>query len=443
MGRYTEAEPYDKRSLAIREKAFGPDHLAVAESLNNLAALYERQRNYADAEPLYKRSLTIREKALGPDHLEVAQSLNNLAIIYRNQKRYADAEPLFQRSLAIRERTLGPHNPDVADSLDALAEQYSKQGQYVDAEPLFRRSLEIRAETQGQDHPAYARTLNSLATLYAAQGRHADAESLFKQSLEIGEKALGPDHPDIANWLDNYATLYIREGRYADAERLDNQVVALRKKTLGSNHPAVAESVNNLAALYLLQGRYNDALPLVREAAQMGFERKWVSLAVLTGAVDKSVIERSDALDEGYQVVQRATSSAASNAINQLFVRFAAGNDQLAQLVRRDQDLSSENERLDKLIVEAVSKEPSKRDATAEEKTLGPQHPDVALSLNNLAEFYRIQGRYSDALPIVQRTISQNIADKYTAFAVLVGSENQKLITPKEALDASYAGGPA
>ena len=54
--------------------------------------LYRDQGRYADAEPLYKRSLAIREKALGPDHPDVAMSLNNLAAFYRAQGRYADAE---------------------------------------------------------------------------------------------------------------------------------------------------------------------------------------------------------------------------------------------------------------------------------------------------------------------------------------------------------------
>ena len=44
------------------------------------------------------------------------------------------------------------------------------------------------------------------------------------------------------------------------------------------------------------------------------------------------------------------------------------------------------------------------------EKAFGPDHPDVAFSMNNLADLYRAQGRYADALPIVQRTISQNTA---------------------------------
>ena len=67
---------------------------------------------YAEAEPLYRRSLAIREKQLGPDHPDVATSLNNLADLYRSMGRYAEAEPLYRRSLAIREkRSSGPTTP--------------------------------------------------------------------------------------------------------------------------------------------------------------------------------------------------------------------------------------------------------------------------------------------------------------------------------------------
>ena len=46
----------------------------MAQSLNNLAGLYHTQGNYAQAEPLLKRSLAIKEKALGPEHPSVAAS---------------------------------------------------------------------------------------------------------------------------------------------------------------------------------------------------------------------------------------------------------------------------------------------------------------------------------------------------------------------------------
>jgi tetratricopeptide (TPR) repeat protein len=112
-GKYAEAEPLYKRALEIREKALGPDHPDVAQSLNGLAELYRAQGRYAEAEPLFKRALAIFEKALGPDHPDVAQSLNGLAELYRAQGRSAEAEPFFKRALAIFEKALGPDQPAV------------------------------------------------------------------------------------------------------------------------------------------------------------------------------------------------------------------------------------------------------------------------------------------------------------------------------------------
>jgi tetratricopeptide (TPR) repeat protein len=40
------------------------------------------------------------------------------------------------------------------------------------------------------------------------------------------------------------------------------------------------------------------------------------------------------------------------------------------------------------------------------EKALGPDHPDVATSLNNLAKIYRRQGRYTDAEPLNRRALA-------------------------------------
>lgn len=40
-----------------------------------------------EAGPLYERSLAIREKAVGPDHPDVATALNNLAGLWMTQVR--------------------------------------------------------------------------------------------------------------------------------------------------------------------------------------------------------------------------------------------------------------------------------------------------------------------------------------------------------------------
>jgi CHAT domain-containing protein len=60
--------------------------------------------------------------------------------------------------------------------------------------------------------------------------------------------------------------------------------------------------------------------------------------------------------------------SATAAAVNKLGARLAAGSGRLADLVRKDQDLSAEAEKLDKAILAAVAKEPATRDAAAEQQ---------------------------------------------------------------------------
>ena len=63
---------------------------------------YRAQGRYADAEPLYKRSLAIWEKALGPDHPNVATVLVNYASLLRKTDRVDEAVKLEARAKAIR-----------------------------------------------------------------------------------------------------------------------------------------------------------------------------------------------------------------------------------------------------------------------------------------------------------------------------------------------------
>jgi hypothetical protein len=199
----------------------------------------------------------------------------------------------------------------------------------------------------GPHHPDLATPLNNLAALFTKE-----------------EKAIGSDRPNLALYIHNLAALYANQGQYADAEMLHKRLLAI----FGASHPDIARTFNDLAATFIAQGRYAEALPLVRDASQMGFEQKSLYLAVLTGANEKNLLARADAFNEGYQVVQRGMSSSASKAINQLSVRFGVGDDQLAQLVRRDQDLYIESEALERRIIEVVSKDPTNRVAAEEQQ---------------------------------------------------------------------------
>ncbi len=76
-----------------------------------------RANLYAEATEIAKRSLAVREKALGPDHPDIATALISVALLYRVQGRVAEAVPFSERILAIREKARGANHPDVATLL--------------------------------------------------------------------------------------------------------------------------------------------------------------------------------------------------------------------------------------------------------------------------------------------------------------------------------------
>jgi CHAT domain-containing protein len=93
-----------------------------------------------------------------------------------------------------------------------------------------------------------------------------------------------------------------------------------------------------------------------------------VALPALPAAQRQRLISAESVLDRGRRVVQRKTQSSAASAVNKFAVRLAAGNDRLAELVRKDQDLAAEAETLDSAIIAAVSRAPSLRDSASEQR---------------------------------------------------------------------------
>jgi tetratricopeptide (TPR) repeat protein len=79
-------------------------------------------------------------------------------------------------------------------------------------------------------------------------------------------------------------------------------------------------------------------------------------------------------------------------------------------------DLIAQSDEWNRLYQEALSlreegdykraTEVAQRALELGERELGPNHPDVAQSLNNLAELYRAQGQYAQAEPLYKQALA-------------------------------------
>lgn len=266
LGLQDDAEPLLRKALEIRLGLFGPQHLDVAESQHELAALLYERGDYDEAERLSQAALETRRTLLGPEHTDVADAARQLAYVLNLQGRLDEAEQLHREALDVSRRVLGNEHTSVAVSLSTLASLLEDQGDYTEAESLYQESLALRLRLYGEEHPSVAVGLNNLAVLLRNQGRYEEAEPLIRRALSINRAVLGPRHPHTVDNLNILATILRGQGDYEAAEPIFREVLHLRRTLLGPHHPALSITLDSYAALLKASGKYDEAVRAQREA---------------------------------------------------------------------------------------------------------------------------------------------------------------------------------
>lgn len=122
QGKQAEATQLAEEALEIAKKSFGPEHVNVAKTMNNLGNFYFIQGNSQRAEELYLESIVIEEKTLGKEDVMVADSLYNLSMIYIEREDKEKAKAALSQALQIKEKKLGKNHPEL-DRFQVILDQ--------------------------------------------------------------------------------------------------------------------------------------------------------------------------------------------------------------------------------------------------------------------------------------------------------------------------------
>jgi CHAT domain-containing protein/Tfp pilus assembly protein PilF len=146
QGNDDKAEASYRRALAISTAALGGDHADVGWALALLGRLEAEGRpgREAEAADLLGRSVAILEKALGPEHPRLAMPIGALARLASARGELDEAERLQRRALGINEAALGRNHPEVAGCLEALADLARSRGDARNAVVFLTGAQEIR-----------------------------------------------------------------------------------------------------------------------------------------------------------------------------------------------------------------------------------------------------------------------------------------------------------
>src|SRR5262249_2990745 len=221
----------------------------------------------------------------------------------------------------------------------------------------------------GEGHPLVAATQVALANTYTQLTKQfADAEPLYLKALSVRQKVFGDRHPDVAITLRDLSTLRLAMGDTRGALEFSRRAVEITTEAMAkANRDAPAE------------------LSLLRR----NFDQR---LEVLDRATDDRTVG-PEAAAERFDIVQRASHSAAAAAVTQMAARFGAVSGTLANGVRDQQDASAQRRALDKsLFAELVSsggRPDQKRLETLRRKISDAEGRIGALNARLAAEFPR------------------------------------------------------
>jgi serine/threonine protein kinase/tetratricopeptide (TPR) repeat protein len=265
LGLYAQAAPLIDRAFENDRRTLGPENPETLRAMLDVVIVHAQQGKYEEAEKLGTDLLERQRRVLGPDHPDLVRTLNTVALAAWYQGRLDRAEPLFGQALALSRRVRGPEHLDTLGTMNNMGLVYMDEGKLPEAEKVFRDTLEIRRRISGPDHPLVLSAMLNLAMVERYQGRLQEAEKLARETLDLRRRVSGPDHPDTLQTLRVLALIKEEQGQFQEAEKLMREDLAAYTHVLGPDHPETILSRNEVANLCDVQGRHAEAVTIYRE----------------------------------------------------------------------------------------------------------------------------------------------------------------------------------
>jgi eukaryotic-like serine/threonine-protein kinase len=263
LGKQKEAEALWIEGEAIAREAYGPDDLVSIDYVTSLGSHYYTFQNDEKAQQLLLTPYEKYRTKFGENHPKTIGAMSSLALAYSSMERNDLATPLYEKVLEADRRLYGPAHPNTLIAMFNLAGTVSSLGQHERAEALYAENFSHRGKLYPPDHPRTLLFLTNRAINLAMMGKFDRAEAIFTELLPTARRKLGDTHSTTQTALAGFTDLRRRQGRLAEAETLQRQLM----KTLSASDPsAVRIEGRYLAEILFLQKKYKEAEQFARQS---------------------------------------------------------------------------------------------------------------------------------------------------------------------------------
>ena len=249
--RYTEAEEYAKKAIAIQG--------ANLDTRTLLGRIAFARGDYLGAEALFRLAVAGTKHFYDADSLRFASATHDLRLrppcsgTIRRSRAPLRTDALDPPS-APRRRQLC--HPQVLHNLACLA---ADRGEFDKAEAEFMTVRLGYHHLSDPNFPALPTLSHNRGSTFASAGNLPEADGLLFDSL-AGYRFLYPDdHPNVGRALAAVGRLLDAQGRLPAAEQYYRDALARLTRSLGKDHPDTLSAENNLAALRAEEGDSHEA----------------------------------------------------------------------------------------------------------------------------------------------------------------------------------------
>lgn len=173
-GRWTKAEQYGRRAMALHEGF---------EEMQSLAAVLQGEHRYVEALELYQRAFQLKDPVR--DVTRLARAHSNLGVLLNKMGQRPRAIEEVRRAIAWWDLEPAADRLQLAVGLTNLADLYCREGRPADAEEPIRRAREIVTAESDARQPVLYSILRAQAQVLRRTGKAREARDADQEAREL------------------------------------------------------------------------------------------------------------------------------------------------------------------------------------------------------------------------------------------------------------------
>ncbi len=317
---YYKALEYYQKGLKLfnyikRIDSLPTDLLREASYYHFLGIVLIKLGDYQNALINYHKSLEIKKRILGENHVETGNTYANIGSLYNKKQDHEKALFYLKKSLLSLTDTINNQMLKKASVLNNIGLVYYDSGDLEKSEMFFRDALEIRSNYLNHLHISIAKLYNNLGNILLQKQDTRGAMKYYHKALNIYLSNGKKQTEDIALIYNNIAGIYSSISSWEEALVFLNKSLKIRLKIYGLHHNKVAQSYRNIGDIYYQNENYETALEYYIMAAHSNIFSTSDTINLINVSGFGGIISRTNMIDILFNI--GTTYYALYNFVNQ------------------------------------------------------------------------------------------------------------------------------